>query len=189
MSRVTSKFQIVSEVIIDGNYLKICFHIVPDESINSDIIIGREILGMGVKVILTANACIFTPIDLNLSKSITKKFDQKIQMPSENSEVTKVIDPSSTLSVITREHTDSSDNNEFQSVYDHTYNELTPSDCMPCEQLPIDRVVESISNNFDNSTPDIQNETTFDQIRTEIDPARSCCIILEKLILPMLLKL
>lgn len=79
MSKVISFAQKVSEVIIDGNHLNVCFHIVPDECVNQNIIIGREILGMGVKVVLTPEKCIFVPCTLNLSQSLLKKYGSDVE--------------------------------------------------------------------------------------------------------------
>jgi Zinc knuckle. len=71
--KVTSHTQVVSEVIIDGNILNICFHVVPDQNLSSDIMIGREVLSMGIQVTLTPKSCLFVPTDLKLSSSMSRK--------------------------------------------------------------------------------------------------------------------
>ena len=60
-SRVTSNSQIVSDVFINDNELTIYFHIVPDDSITSNVIIGREVLAKGVKVLVSSKTCSFIP--------------------------------------------------------------------------------------------------------------------------------
>lgn len=52
---VCSTLQILSEVIINENIMEILFHVVPNEQLRSDILIGREILKQGFYVILTSD--------------------------------------------------------------------------------------------------------------------------------------
>lgn len=73
LDSVTSTTQIVAEVVIDGNGLDVCFHVVPDRHIGSDIIVGREVLSMGVNITLTPEHCLFVPVDLNLSNTMKRK--------------------------------------------------------------------------------------------------------------------
>jgi len=52
---VCSTLQILSEVTINENIMEILFHVVPNEQMRNDILIGREILKQGFYVILTSD--------------------------------------------------------------------------------------------------------------------------------------
>ncbi|GBP92949.1 hypothetical protein EVAR_84052_1 [Eumeta japonica] len=47
---VNSTCQILSEICIDDNVIELLFHVVPDDAINSDIIIGRDLITLGFTV-------------------------------------------------------------------------------------------------------------------------------------------
>ncbi|GBP19132.1 hypothetical protein EVAR_83445_1 [Eumeta japonica] len=47
---VNSICQILSKICIDDNVIELLFHVVPDDAINSDIIIGRDLITLGFTV-------------------------------------------------------------------------------------------------------------------------------------------
>ncbi|KAI5754471.1 hypothetical protein M8J77_008825 [Diaphorina citri] len=159
-ARLTCNAQKVSEVIIDGISLNICFHIVPDHSISGNIIIGREILGMGVKVNITANKCELRPCDLHISKSIAKRYNLEIENVSHkglDEVLPNLSDISETTSVGTHPVVTEpvvTDPVRIEPVGTNTQ--------APIEHYPIDKVVESISHYFDSetTTSDSNNFTT-----------------------------
>lgn len=165
-SQVISKVQKITEVVVDGNHLNICFHIVPDNSIDYDIVIGREILNMGIKVSLTANTCTFIPTELNLSKAIKTKYNPEIQ---EASDIKPAIFEN--LNSIESDIACVTDAVGIPSNLNLNKNVALPiSDSMPTDIVSDRKIVFTVSPNVNDKVSENQKRDCLDVINTEIAP-------------------
>jgi len=54
-ANIYSTVQILSEVVLNDNCLKILFHVVPDDSLKNNIVIGREVLAQGLSALVSCD--------------------------------------------------------------------------------------------------------------------------------------
>lgn len=165
-SEVLCSIQKIIEVVIDGNTLKICFHVVSDDSISHDMIVGREILDMGVQVTINSERCVFVPTDLNLSKSIRKKIGG-LENSSEN--LTPSIPTSDTPNIHDTDFVEIPVENR-SVVADELNNVLIEVPEEPLATPPVLTTVfevESLSHYFDTESDNKPFDPT--KIETEID--------------------
>lgn len=163
MAKIISKEQLVADVTINDIPLQICFHIIPQAHISSDLVIGREILSQGVKVILSALSCTFVPSDLPKSVAFNeneKNFGSTIlRHPS--------IDENSIASSVTSIHarvpeplTAQHDKRTFSDNSDGDTVQIP--DVVECEDHSVDLAVESVSHFFSDEASDNSLISDFD---------------------------
>lgn len=52
---VLCRMQIISKVLICGHAVEIIFHVLPDDFLNNGILIGRDLLSLGFKIVMSPN--------------------------------------------------------------------------------------------------------------------------------------
>lgn len=164
-SRVISTVQKIAEVIIDGNSLNIYFHVVPDDSINDDIIVGREVLKMGIKIHLTNDTCTFVPDDLNLSKAITNKYNPEINIPTKLTEKVDLTETTHNIQTTCDDNKKVGSSNPWEDILGYPNTNINLAE-------PNKKVHLIVPQSDNNSYIEKHEPFSSNKIKTEIDETR-----------------